>query len=44
MVFCEGRESFNLRKRQGRKNFFRRGFFGDRRARQFVFYDTLHNI
>lgn len=44
MLMSEGRESFNLRSKRGIKNFFRRGLFGDKWARKFVLYDTVHNI
>lgn len=35
------RENFNLFKKYGIHNFFRRGIFGDKWARQFVLQDTF---
>jgi len=38
------RENFNLFSKYGRKNFFHRGLFGDRWARENVFADTFRVI
>ena len=39
-----GREAFNLRRKIGWKNFFRRGIFGDKWARKFIIHDTIKNV